>query len=146
MTQIRVKRYVRCPLSATLEFAEQAVSRRSGLYVTPAPPLGERVRVAAATTEDTTDSARKHDALLLAWRPQTPGMFPDFQGVLTVRPHNGGASLRLNGRYEPPFGALGKIFDTIAGRSIAAYTMRNFLGDLANEIEAAYRQECAAHA
>lgn len=141
MTQIRVKRYVECPFSAALEFAEQAVSRRSGLYLTPSPPLGERVRFVASSTGDKSDSARVHDALLLAWRPQTPGMFPDFRGVLTVRPKRAGVWLRLSGQYEPPYGTLGKVFDTIAGRAIAKHTMRNLLGDLAAEIETTYERE-----
>ena len=142
MTQIRVHKYVGCPFSAAIELAEEAVKQRSGLYLTPTPPLGERVRFAAASTDDTSDGARKHEALLVAWRPQTRGMFPDFRGVLTVRPKREGVWLRLSGQYEPPYGVFGKVFDLFAGRVIARHTIHNFLGDVAADIEAAYAREC----
>jgi hypothetical protein len=142
MTKVRAARYVECPFSAALEFAEKAARRRDGLYVTPSPPLGERVQVAVTTTDDSTDEARKHDALLIAWRAQTKGVFPDFHGVLTVRPRHRGVSLRLDGQYEPPYGAAGKAFDLVAGRAIAIQTMRHFLNDLAADIEAEYAKEC----
>lgn len=141
MTNIRVQRYVACPFSAALEFAEKAVERRSGLYLTPSPPLGERVRFAATAVNDASDRARSHDALLIAWRPQTHGMFPEFRGAITVRPNYRGALLRLSGQYDPPYGRAGKIFDTLLGRVIARRTLHRFLDDLAVEIQAEYDQE-----
>ena len=141
MTKVAVHRHVSCPFSATMEFAEKAIARRNGLYLTPSPPLGERVRFAATSASDTTDLVRKHDALLIAWRPQTHGLFPDFRGALTVRPQHRGSSLRMEGHYDPPFGMAGKIFDFFVGRNIARRTMHHFLGELAVEIEAEYEQE-----
>jgi len=141
MTHIRAARYVECPFSAALEFAEKAVRGRPGFYLTPSPPLGEKVMVSAKSADDSSDDARKHDALLIAWRPQTRGMFPDFHGALTVRPELRGALLQLNGRYEPPFGFAGKLFDVIVGRSIARSTLANLLSDLALDIEAQYQEE-----
>lgn len=141
MTQFCVNRYVECPFSAAMEFAELALARRPDLYVTPSPPFGERVRIAATSVEDTTDLARNHDALLLAWRPQAQGMFPDFRGVLTIRPKRSGVWMRLTGAYEPPYGTLGKAFDAIAGRMLAQRTMRHLLADLAADIEAQYEEE-----
>lgn len=141
MTRIRAHRYVDCPFSAALELAEQAASRRTGLFLTFSPPIGERVHFVAASTNDETDTARKHDALLIAWRPKRRRLFPDFRGVLTVRPNGRGVSLRLAGEYEPPFGRLGDAFDTIAGRAIAKRTMDHFLHDLADDIERAYKVE-----
>jgi len=141
MTQVRIAREVKCPFSAALEFAERIAKRKDGLYLTPSPPLGERVRMAAQTTSDATDDARKHDALLIAWRPQNPDMFPEFRGVLTVRPHLHGSRLHLAGQYEPPYGVPGKAFDFVAGRAIARHTLQRFLDELAVEIEAEYQQE-----
>jgi len=145
MTHVRVTRYVQCPFSAALELAEKAVRGRSGFYLTPSPPLGERVSVTAKSTDDRTDDARRHDALLIAWRPQTRRMFPDFHGVLTVRPRHHGAFLHLNGQYEPPFGSAGKVFDAIVGRSIARSTLTHLLNDLALDIETQYQEECRQH-
>jgi|SRR5579884_620983 len=141
MTKVRVKRFINCPFSAAVELAEKVVNRRDGLYLTPAPPLGERVRFAAAAAPDSSDRARKHDALLIAWQPRTAGMFPEFHGVLTVRPKGRGVSLHLNGEYEPPYGTAGKVFDFLAGRTIAQSTMRHFLDDLARDIELEYDNE-----
>jgi hypothetical protein len=36
-----------------------------------------------------------------------PWLFPTFVGGLEVRPSDGGAVLRLEGRYHPPLGATG---------------------------------------
>ena len=145
MTRIKKSRYVDCPFSATLDFAEKAVSRRCGLFLTPAPALGERVHFAALGTDDTSDGTRKHTALLLAWRPQNEGLFPNFTGVLTFRPKSRGACMLLNGRYEPPFGLFGRIFDAFIGRAIAQRTMRALLDELGTEIEAEYDAERRSH-
>ncbi len=141
MTQIRVGRYVDCPFSATLELAEIAIKRRSQFSVSPSPALGEIVALATRCTTDSTDSARKHDALLIAWRPLKTGLFPDFRGVLTVRPTYHGASLRLTGQYEAPFGMAGKVFDAMLGRSIARATLRRLLDEVALDIQALYQEE-----
>ena len=141
MTQLHISRYVDCPFSAAIELAEKAVSQRNGFYLTPSPPLVERVRFAAATTADATDDVRKHDALLIAWRPQTRGMFPDFRGVLTVRPERRGVRLRLDGQYEPPYGAPGSVFDFFVGRAIARRTMLRLLDEFAADIESEYDRE-----
>ena len=145
MTRIQTSRYVDSPFSATLELAEKAVSRRAGLYLSPAPALGERVRFASLGADDESDGARKHTALLLAWRPQHEDLFPNFTGVLTFRPSNRGTRMRLSGRYEPPFGFFGRIFDVLFGRAIARRTMQALLEELGQEIEYAYREERRAH-
>lgn len=141
MSQIRVTKYAECPFSAAVELAEKVVGRREGMNVSPSPPLGERVRFKAVSTDDCTDDARKHDALLIAWRPQTSGLFPEFRGALTVRPEYHGSRLQLNGDYVPPYGAAGKFFDFIVGRSLARRTMHHFLDELAADVEAAYSDE-----
>src|SRR5579872_588921 len=141
MTQLEVRRFVACPFSAAVELAERAVNRLSDLYLSPFAPLGERAVFAAASTPDLSDEARKHDALLLAWRPQSQRLFPDFRGVLTVRPKYSGVWLQLSGAYSPPYAAAGKVFDIVAGRSIAKRTMHRLLNDLAAQIEAEYNAE-----
>jgi hypothetical protein len=145
MTQVQVRRFVACPFSAAIEFAEKAANNRSGFSVSPSLPIGERVDFTTASTPDRSDATRKHDALLIAWKPQTRGMFPDFRGVLTVRPKDAGVSLQLSGSYEPPYGPAGKVFDLAFGRAIAMRTMRHLLNTFANDIEAEYNAEKRAH-
>jgi hypothetical protein len=140
MSLVRVSQYAACPFSAAVELAEKILVHRQGMHVSPSAPFGERVHFRAATTDDYTDEARKHEALLIAWRPRSP-LFPEFRGVVTVRPEHRGVLLHLQGDYAAPFGAAGKIFDFVIGRAIARRTMQNFLRELAAEIEAAYFEE-----
>jgi hypothetical protein len=141
MTQIRVTKHANCPFSAAVELAEKAVHARKGMFVTPSAPFGERVRFTAATTGDRSDETRKHEALLIAWQPQASVFFPDFRGVVTVRPEQRGARLRFQGEYTPPYGTAGKVFDVVVGRTLARRTMHRFLDELSAEIEAAYAEE-----
>jgi hypothetical protein len=99
------------------------------------------VRFAAASIDDASDEARKHQALLLAWRPNTVRMFPEFRGVLTMRPQRHGATLLLTGEYEPPNGFAGRIFDVLLGRAIARRTMNSLLDEFRTEIEREYEAE-----
>ncbi len=140
MTRVRVRHYVDCPFSAALELSEKAVNKRSEFYLTPAPPLGERAAFSAKSTTDSTDSARKHDALLIAWRPRNKA-FPEFRGVITARPYHRGALLRLSGQYQAPFGIAGAVFDVIAGRVIARSTLKHLLQELVLDVEEQYREE-----
>lgn len=141
MTHLSVKRFVACPFSAAVELAERAANRVSSLYLSPFPPLGERATFAVASIPDSTDETRKHDALLIAWRPQTRRMFPNFHGVITVRPESSGVMLQLSGAYNPPYAIAGKAFDLLAGRSIAKRTMVHLLDELAAGIQTEYTAE-----
>jgi hypothetical protein len=140
MSTLIVQRTVDCPFSATIEFAENALARRPEIRVSPQPPLGESVQVAAKSVRDLSDAARSHDALLIAWTPRH-AIFPRFHGFLSVRPKKRGSRLRLHGRYDAPGGTIGKIFDAIAGRAIARATVRHLLDDLAADIETQYAKE-----
>ncbi|MFN2448784.1 MAG: hypothetical protein ABR508_03185 [Candidatus Baltobacteraceae bacterium] len=143
MIRTTAERYVDCPFSAVMELAENALHARTELYLTPSAPLGEQVAFSAKTTDDATDTARRHDALLIAWKPRTHRLFPDFRGVLTARPEKRGAHLLLTGWHTPPFGAAGAIFDVIAGRRIARRTLKHLLRSISAAIEAGYRAEVA---
>lgn len=138
-----------CPFSALIEFTEAALRDRPHIVLSPAPPIAKHADVETQLSDDASDEARKHDALLIAWRPGLP-LFPNFRGVLTVRPQRRGAWLRIEGTYEPPFGIGGRVFDAIAGRAIAKLTLSRLLGSLGKEAErrwqaerkvTAYRQE-----
>lgn len=139
MTTVRITRFTNCPFSAVIEFAEEALRGRRDITLSPAPPLRQQVYLDSRVTDDLTDTARKHEALLLAWTPSFTKLFPDFHGVLTVRPKGRGAWLRLQGSYEPPLGAAGRIFDALAGRFIAKRTLRRLLRDVAETVEQRWR-------
>lgn len=144
MREIRVTRHCACPFSAVIDFAEKALHDSPWMRVSPVPVVSENVQAAAAVVDDRSDDVRRHDALLLAWKPNHRGMFPDFQGVLTARPSGRGAELTLHGRYQPPLGLPGAVFDAVAGRHIARVTMRRVLADLCTQIEQRWDAERAA--
>jgi hypothetical protein len=108
------------------------------MRVSPISAVSENVRATAAVVDDESDDVRRHDALLLAWRPDHPRLFPEFQGVLTARPKNRGVWLRLDGSYDPPLGFIGKVFDLVFGRAIARSTMARLLAQLSAEIATQY--------
>jgi hypothetical protein len=106
------------------------------MQVSPVETVAETVAHSTKVVDDGTDRTRIHDALLLAWKPEHRALFPDFRGLLTVRPKDRGVWMRLQGRYKPPFGIAGKLFDVVAGQHIAERTMRRLLGDVIDDIEA----------
>lgn len=139
MTTVRATRFVECPFSAVIDYAEEALRRRQNIIVSAAPALGELVHVTAQISDDVSDPVRRHDALLLAWRPYSP-LFPDFHGALTVRPKGRGAWLRIQGSYEPPLGIAGRTFDALVGRRIAYFTLARLLREIAHSAERRWRQ------
>lgn len=142
MTSVRVTRFVNCPFSAVIEFAEETLRGRGDITLSPGPPLRHHVHLDSQLTDDVTDTTRKHDALLLAWQPSLARFFPDFHGALTVRPKGRGAWIRIQGSYDPPFGIFGRIFDALAGRFIAQLTLMRLLRDIAQRAERRWRAFC----
>ncbi len=76
------------------------------------------------------------------WHPKGGGLYPDFDGILTVRADDTykTAILELVGTYEPPLGAVGEVFDTVVGSRIASATARELLRKLGDDIEKEYRE------
>lgn len=137
-TTMRVTRFVRCPFSAAIEFAEETLRHRTDFTISAAPAVAHHVTVAAHLAEDVSDTVRRHEALLIAWKPRLR-LFPPFAGALTVRPKGRGTWLRIQGSYEPPLGAAGRLFDAIAGRFIARLTLQRLLGEIARGAEERWR-------
>lgn len=136
MSEVRVTSYCECPFSAAREFAQRSLKERGRIQVSPISSVAETVSHTAKLVDDRTDGARLHDALLLAWKPDHKAAFPDFRGVLTVRPKDRGVWMRLQGHYDPPFGFAGKIFDVLAGNRIASRTMQRLLDRVIEDVEA----------
>jgi hypothetical protein len=136
MSEVRVTSYCECPFSIAMEFAQRSLKESGRMQVSPVSAAAESVTHATKVVDDGTDSARLHDALLLAWKPDHGSAFPDFRGVLTVRPKDRGVSMRLQGNYEPPFGLAGRLFDRLAGHRIASRTMQRLLDSVIADVEA----------
>lgn len=82
------------------------------------------------------------------WHPKDGGLYPDFDGTLTIRADETYATsiLELEGTYEPPLGAVGVMFDAVVGSRIASATARELLRKLGGDLEAQYNEsERAKH-
>ena len=66
-----------------------------------------------------------------------PSLFPIMNGELHVSDIGGnGIELRLVGEYRAPLGPVGAVADALAGRRVAAKSLRGFLTDVAQRLEA----------
>ena len=80
---------------------------------------------------DTTSGAGTK--LLLEWEAATlPQLFPLMRGELSLYPlTTTETQLDFSGIYEPPFGAVGKTVNAIAGYRIAEASVHRFVSDVA---------------
>ena len=80
---------------------------------------------------DSTSSASTK--LLLEWEAANlPQLFPLMQGELSLYPlTTTETQLDFSGIYEPPFGAVGKTMNAIAGYRIAEASVHRFVSDVA---------------
>lgn len=58
---------------------------------------------------------------------------PSFAGWLSVAPADEGSTLELRGRYEVPFGAVGRFGDALVGGRIARATVEDLVERLAGD-------------
>jgi hypothetical protein len=86
--------------------------------------------------EDTSGPSTK---LLLEWEAANlPRLFPLMQGELAVYPLTSTETqLDFCGTYEPPFGAVGKTMNAIAGHRIAEASVHRFVSDVAGYLRQA---------
>jgi hypothetical protein len=71
--------------------------------------------------------------LLLEWEAAAmPRLFPLMEGELSIYPlTTTETQLDFSGVYEPPFGAVGKTMNAIAGHRIAEVSVHRFVSDVA---------------
>ena len=154
MAQLYQRRYLACPYNRArdllAESVRSAVETGEGQLVrlTPGLPallgieLGHDVIV---TVKPAADPMHFDEPWHLHWEP-TSGLYPVFDGTLTIRADESYASsvLELQGKYQPPLGVAGAMFDAALGQRIAHETARELLRRLATTIEAQYRAGEAA--
>lgn len=142
MTLIRETAIADCPFSAAIEYATAFFAQHKTLPLAGTLALRTDVLTTFEVVLDTTDSSRLHDALHLDWSPGEHLPLPRFSGLLTVRPDSGRTELILEGTYEPPFGFVGAIFDSLLGSQIAHGTVRALLRQISTSIEARWVGYC----
>lgn len=86
---------------------------------------------------DATSSASTK--LLLEWEAATlPRLFPLMQGELSIYPLTSTETqLDFCGTYEPPFGAVGKTMNALAGHRIAEASVHRFVSNVAGHLRRA---------
>lgn len=74
--------------------------------------------------------------LLLEWEASTaPRLFPLMKGDLSVYPLTSTETqLDFSGVYEPPFGAVGRAMNAVAGHRIAEASVHRFISDVAGHL------------
>jgi len=78
----------------------------------------------------------------VGWTPIGNAALPTFRGSLRITSETAKSSVVvLAGDYEPPVGALGKVFDAVVGRRIAEATADDLLKTIAERIELDYMTE-----
>jgi len=77
--------------------------------------------------------------LLLEWEAANlPRLFPFMRAELSVYPLTATETqLDFSGTYEPPFGAVGKTMNAIAGHRIAEASVHRFVSDVAGHLRRA---------
>ena len=98
--------------------------------------LSRDVRVILGDMEVTADAVR----VPLHWEDaRRPGLFPVLAATLEIVPLASGrhrtTQLGLLGRYEPPFGRLGALADTVAGSRVVFESIERFLDNLVERLE-----------
>ncbi len=92
------------------------------------------INIAVQSVQETIDATSGPTTrLILEWEATTtPRLFPLMRGELAIYPlTRTETQLDFSGMYEPPFGALGKTLDAIAGHRIAEVSVHRFIDDVA---------------
>jgi hypothetical protein len=100
-------------------------------------------RADLSITYDRADVGR--EVLKVAWQAHDGGIYPVFNGTLSVTAGTGKhCRFDLEGGYVPPLGLAGKMFDAVAGHRIAVEASRALVDAIRIGVERAYADECAA--
>jgi hypothetical protein len=158
ISQLHVNRAVECPIAQAPKFlenffAEHAVDDAAVLalrvpIVLPGLPTLMLARDCVVRLTPVRRSGAMIASYAVNWAPVAGGPFPCFSGTISLPNAEDYESCRiaLDGTYEPPFGALGEVFDRTLGRAIAESTGRDLLERIGAFIERASRVAEAAKA
>jgi hypothetical protein len=116
-------------VSCTPERAEQAIRHifGDGQEITKTLTSGHLAQDVLLKTGGRLGSARV-TLIPITWRVPNSNAFPEFEGFFQIGAVGAGhVSLALYGRYIPPFGGVGAIFDAVVGRLVALSTIERLL-------------------
>jgi len=121
--------------SATKAAASRAQSVAAELHV-DAGGIGIKtdINISVKSVEEKVDAVSSPvTRLQLEWEAATmPRLFPLMKGELAIYPLTPTETqLDFSGVYEPPFGAVGKALNAVAGHRIAEVSVHRFIDDVA---------------
>jgi hypothetical protein len=143
MSQILERRFVACPYNLAQGYLAQKIGSKISspgpLALTLSVPGAELVKEVVVSYGAAVDPMHFDEPWAIHWQPKA-GLYPEFDGELTVRADETYASsqLELRGSYRPPGGVVGAAFDAALGNRIARATAQALLEHLGAEMEARY--------
>jgi hypothetical protein len=160
MSAVHERLYIEAPFTQAVGALEGRLGLGAGhesgtcvlTLVAPGPEGRDLARVVTAHTQRIAEAANYTSRYTLRWDSgHTPRGVPTpgFEGTLTLGAGQdyGECALDLEGRYEPPGGAAGKIFDEVVGRRIAHATLSALLDAVGQELQREHEViEAAKHA
>lgn len=148
MSELLEAHIVRCPYHLAQRYLADSVSSRaksgehSLLTLTAPGPGVELAKGVIASFGSALDPMHFDQPWRIHWKPQS-GLYPEFEGELTVRADETyeTSRLELRGSYRPPGGIAGAAFDLVAGGRIASATAQALLRRIGDEMEARYQHD-----
>jgi len=142
--QARLANLIRGGLLAGVAEAAYQDGVSGKLRVGPSPVISRLVRAEFRDLVTHGESA----VLTLRWQAAGPGggLFPVLDADITVTPAGDDAtSLRLDGAYRPPLGAVGAGLDRAVLHRIAAATIRTFITAISDAVANPAAERAAGH-
>jgi hypothetical protein len=148
MSELDEALVVRCPYHLAQGYLADSVGARAAsgeqrtLTLTAVVPGMELSKAVMVSFGAAVDPMHFDQPWRIHWKPES-GLYPEFEGELTVRADETyeTSRLQLRGSYRPPGGIAGAAFDRVAGGRIASSTARALLRRLGDEMEARYQHD-----
>jgi len=153
MAVVRERVYIEAPYGRVVGAVERRLGLDPGqtdgqcvlLLVAPVAEGRQITRDIAAATKRLPGTANFTSQYRIAWAAgQTQRGFPTpgFEGIITLCAGEDydESELEIHGRYEPPGGAAGKLFDDVVGRRIAHTTIGSLLDGIGRELRASHER------
>jgi hypothetical protein len=143
MTEVHVERHVNCPFSVAEQYVSDYLERaaKGGPEATLRLPLvagsvaiSKNVEFSFDRKHDDHDPGRTHLESVIIWKSGAR-LLPNFSGVIRTRIAAPGTLLIVAGRYCPPLGFFGTMFDRLIGRRLAQATVRDLAERLGRSLE-----------
>lgn len=139
---------VRCPYHLAKRYLADSIGARAAsgeqrsLTLTATVPGIELSKPVTVSFGSAVDPMHFDQPWRIHWTPQS-GLYPEFEGELTVRADETyqTARLELRGSYRPPGGIAGAAFDWVAGGRVASVTAQTLLRRIGDEMETRYQHD-----